>query len=140
MLTTLPKQFSIAHWSMVFPLASYANAWCFLSRDLRNDGMRGWAAFMVMVSTILWLVCAVLTTYHGFWKGSLFSAPGLEDWLANDEQDEEKTKARGGRKDNWNGTYTMPDPSEQGSQDDEEKGQANGRDSNNSEVESRRRS
>lgn len=140
MLANAPKQFSIAHWSMVFPLASYANAWCFLSRDLRNDGMRGWAATIVMVSTILWLGCAIFTSYLGFWKGSLFSAPGLEEWLGDDEQQDEKSKQRGGRKDNFNGTYTMPDPSEQGSQDDEEKGMANGRDSSGSGSESRRRS
>ncbi|KAL1305811.1 hypothetical protein AAFC00_003973 [Neodothiora populina] len=105
-LFTLPiKSFNIAHWSLVFPLASYANAWSLLSRDLRNDGMRGWAATFTVITTVLWLFCSMMTCYHGFWKGSLFTAPGLEDWLGDrDDQDEE---SRGGRRDNWNGTYTL---------------------------------
>ncbi|THX89283.1 hypothetical protein D6D05_01378 [Aureobasidium pullulans] len=132
-LMSLPKlQFNIAYWSSVFPMASYANAWCFLSRDLRDDGMRGWAATMVMIATLLWLFCALETVYRGFWQGSLFSAPGLEDWLGDKEQDE---KSRGGRKDEWNGTYSMPQPGSQ----DEESGQANGHQSNDNEGDSRRR-
>jgi tellurite resistance protein TehA-like permease len=130
---SLPKlQFNIAYWSMVFPIASYANAWCFLSRDLRDDGMRGWAATMVMIATLLWLFCALETVYRGFWQGSLFSAPGLEDWLGDGEQEQDE-KGRGGRKDAWNGSYTMPPPGSQ----DEESGQANGHESN--EGDSRRR-
>lgn len=133
MLISLPKlQFNIAYWSAVFPMASYANAWCFLSRDLRDDGMRGWAATMVMIATILWLFCALETAYRGFWLGSLFSAPGLEDWLGDGEQEQDE-KSRGGRKDAWNGSYTMPPPGSQ----DEESGQANGHQSN--EGDSRRR-
>jgi tellurite resistance protein TehA-like permease len=114
MIMSIPKlSFNIAFWSTVFPMASYANTWCFLSRDLGNDGMRGWAATMVMVSTLLWLFCAMETVYRGFWKGSLFSAPGLEGWLGEEEQDE---KSRGGRRDQWSGEYTMPRP---GGQDEE---------------------
>lgn len=104
-------------------MGSYASAWDFLARDLRNDGMRGWAATITMITTILWLFCAGMTVYLGFWKGSMFSAPGLEDWTGDkDDQDE---KSRGGRRDEWNGTYSLP--SEEGS-NDEEKAQANGSD------------
>jgi len=125
MLFLLPiKTFSISHWSLVFPIASYANAWSVLSRDLRNNGMRGWAATFTMIATLLWILCAVMTTYHGFWKGSLFSAPGLEDWL--DEKGEQDDSSKGG----WKGTYDLPDPSEQGEKD-EESGQANGHENGN---------
>lgn len=124
LLIMLPiKTFSISHWSIVFPIASYANAWSFLSRDLRNDGMRGWAATFTMIATIAWLFCAVMTTYEGFWKGSLFSAPGLEDWVGDKEDQDEDS--RNGRRDNWNGTYTLPDPSQK-SKVDEEAGHSNG--------------
>lgn len=122
--------FNIAHWSLVFPIASYANAWSFLSRDLRNDGMRGWAATMTTISVILWLVCSAFTCYLGFWKGSLFSAPGLEDWLGDKEEQDEKS--RGGRRDNWDGTYSLPDSSNQSTNgSDEERGEANGHQNSN---------
>ncbi|KAG9556255.1 hypothetical protein KCU71_g11670, partial [Aureobasidium melanogenum] len=134
-LMSLPKlQFNIAYWSSVFPMASYANAWCLLSRDLRDNGMRGWAATMVMIAVILWLFCALETVFRGFWQGSLFSAPGLEDWLGDEEQEQDE-KSRGGRKDAWNGSYTMPPPGSQ----DEESGQANGHQADGNEGDSRRR-
>lgn len=90
MFYQLPKSFNISLWSLVFPLASYTNAWAVLSRDFRNDGMRGWAAFNTMLVTILWLFCAVMTTYLGFWKGSLFSAPGLDDWLGKGDDGKQR--------------------------------------------------
>lgn len=130
MLMMLPKMsFTIGHWSLVFPLASYANAWCFLARDLRNNGMRGWAATMTVITTLLWLFCALMTVYHGFWKGSLFSAPGLEDWLGDSEDQDEAGR---GKKDHWNGTYSLSRPSEKGAKPgDEEQGIVNGNSNGN---------
>ncbi|KAF1344461.1 voltage-dependent anion channel-domain-containing protein [Delphinella strobiligena] len=119
------RSFNIGHWSLVFPIASYANAWASLSRDLRNDGMRGWAATMTVLAVLLWLVCSACTCYIVFWKGSLFAAPGLEDWLG--DQEEQDVKGRGGRRDNWDGTYSLPDPWNQSTDGgDEERGEANG--------------
>lgn len=91
-----------------------------------------------MVATIAWIFCAAMTTYLGFWKGSLFNAPGLEDWL--EEGDERNGKERGGRKDAWNGTYTLPDPSEKNDDEEQQKAEANGHDGNSNDSESRRRS
>lgn len=114
-LFKVPKSFNIGMWSFVFPLASYANAWSFLSRDLRNDGMRGWAAMITMLATITWLFCALCTTYFGLYQGSLFNAPGLEEWIGDPDQEGKK-----GRKAHQsNGTYSMGEP-------DEEKGETNG--------------
>ncbi|GAB7349819.1 hypothetical protein MBLNU459_g0527t1 [Dothideomycetes sp. NU459] len=118
LLFMLPQtSWSVAYWSLVFPMASYASAWSFLGRDLHNEGMRGWAATTTMIATLLWLFCAFETTYLGVWKGSMFSAPGLEDWLGDKE--DQRPEGRGGRKDDWNGTYSL-------SRKDEEEAQANG--------------
>lgn len=87
--------------------------------------MRGWAATMTVLAVLLWLVCSACTCYIVFWKGSLFAAPGLEDWLG--DQEEQDVKGRGGRRDNWDGTYSLPDPWNQSTDGgDEERGEANG--------------
>lgn len=72
----------IGIWSLVFPLASYANAWSVLSRDMRNDGMRGWAAFLSVLVVLEWLFCAAMTVYRGLWVGGLFFEPGLKELIA----------------------------------------------------------
>lgn len=112
----VPKSFNIGFWSFTFPFASYTNAWSVLSRDLRNEGMRGWAAFCTMVSVIVWLLCALLTVYYGFWKGALFQAPGLEEWVdergekGDTEQDKGEGKRRPQRRGLGNGMYEMDGP------------------------------
>lgn len=51
----------------------------------------------------------------------MFHAPGLESW-AGDNEDQD-AKSRNGRKDEWNGTYSLQRHEEKS---DEETGQANG--------------
>lgn len=122
----LPKKFSIGFWAFTFPWSAYTNGWEFLSRDIRNDGMRGWAAVNMVACVLVWLLCALPTVYYAIWKGSLLFAPGLEDWLEDHEgtgrsgYDNRNAAKRGGRPRtvvNWNGTYECEPP-----QEDEEKG------------------
>lgn len=80
-LICLPKEFSIGFWAFTFPWSSYTNGWEFLSRDIRNNGMRGWAAANMVACVLIWLLCALSTVYYAVWKGSLLFAPGLEGWL-----------------------------------------------------------
>lgn len=77
----MPKQFDIGFWAFIFPFGTYANALSYVSNDLRNEGLKGWAATCTVTVLLLWVLCAVGTLYRGFWKGELFYAPGLEDWL-----------------------------------------------------------
>lgn len=125
----VPKNFNIGFWSFTFPFASYTNAWSVLSRDLGNEGMRGWSAFCTVVSVLVWLVCALMTVYYGFWKGALFQAPGLEEWVddrgekGGAEQNEGEGKSRPQRRGLGNGTYEMEGPP---SSRDAENGHANG--------------
>ena len=113
-----PKTFNISLWSLVFPWASYAGAWNFIARDLRNDGMRGWGATHTVIATLLWVACALPTAYLGFWKGSLFVSPGLEKWLPEGQHGRGEGGQEGGeqgqaqgqdgsRKHSMNGTYTF---------------------------------
>ncbi|TKA68924.1 hypothetical protein B0A49_05901 [Cryomyces minteri] len=143
-----PKSFNIGMWSFTFPWGSYANAWSLLGRDLRNSGMRGWAAANIVIVILIWLFCAGMTSWLGFWKGSLFSAPGLEEWLDEGEQDGQgdghengkgrengatKRKKKGTqgevneKKHNADGTYTM-DASRVGDVENGMNGHANGND------------
>jgi len=114
-LYRLPLSFNIGMWSFTFPWASYATGWSNLSQDLRNDGMRGWAAFNSVVVILIWLYCAVQTSYWGFWKGSLFFAPGLENWIGDEDDEESKSKKQQsqerGRTMKYNGTYDLRHPS-----------------------------
>jgi len=82
----IPKTFNIGFWGFTFPFGTYANALSVISKDLRNDGLKGWAATCTMAVILLWMLCAVGTVYKGFWKGELFYAPGLEGWLSEDER------------------------------------------------------
>ncbi|KAK3081495.1 hypothetical protein LTS18_006063 [Coniosporium uncinatum] len=126
-LYRLPLSFNIGMWSFTFPWASYATAWAILSRDLRNDGMRGWTAFNTVAVILIWLYCAVETVYYGFWKGSLFFAPGLEEWVGDEDDEESKNKKqesqKGGRTMKSNGTYDFRRPS---AQDEENGSKVNG--------------
>ncbi|KAK5943377.1 Plasma membrane sulfite pump involved in sulfite metabolism [Knufia obscura] len=83
--TKVPKTFNIGLWSFVFPVGVYANAFCRLSILLRNEGMKGWAATCVMFTVLLWLMCALLTTYKAVLRGKLFFAPGLQGWVEEEE-------------------------------------------------------
>lgn len=76
-----PRSFNVGLWSAVFPSGVYANAFCILSTDLRNTGMKGWAVATVIVTIILWLFCALGTVYKGVFKGHLFFAPSLMGWV-----------------------------------------------------------
>jgi len=90
MLYQRPKNFHVGWWSLVFPWASYANAWAAISRDLRNNGMRGWADTQIVISTILWLFCAGMTVWFGFIKGDMFSSPGLDEWRPEKRKEAEE--------------------------------------------------
>ncbi|KAF2147092.1 uncharacterized protein K452DRAFT_354559 [Aplosporella prunicola CBS 121167] len=128
MLIGLPKKFNIGLWSLVFPIGAYCNGWEVLSRDLRNDGMRGWSATVLVLVSIIWLFCALCTVYLGFWKGELFFAPGLEDWLYKEKDDEQQNgEQSNGRRISYNGTYRMEKPK----QKDEENGNGNANGSQN---------
>lgn len=76
----VPKKFNVGFWAFVFPVGVYSNAVCRLSDDLNNDGFRVWGAICVVATIILWLMCALGTTYRAIWRGELFFAPGLEGW------------------------------------------------------------
>ncbi len=73
-----------------------------MSQDIRNNGMRGWAAFCSVATITLWLFCALLSFYKGtrkpqslplskysratgVWQGKLFFAPGLQGWVEHKE-------------------------------------------------------
>jgi len=99
MLYQRPKSFHVGWWSLVFPWASYANAWAVISRDLRNNGMRGWADTQIVISTILWLFCAGMTVWFGLIKGDMFSSPGLDEWnpvkqKEREEQERQQQKSQ----------------------------------------------
>jgi len=85
----IPKKFNIGFWGFTFPFGTYANALSFLSMDLRNEGLKGWAATCTTTVVLFWLLCAVGTVYKGFWKGELFYAPGLEGWVWEHEHERE---------------------------------------------------
>jgi len=84
-VTVVPKTFNIGLWGFVFPVGVYANAFCRLSTLLRNEGMKGWAATCVMLTVLLWLICALLTTHKAVLHGKLFFAPGLQGWVEQKE-------------------------------------------------------
>lgn len=90
--TKFPRSFTIGFWSSVFPCGVYANALCRLSTDLRNNGLKCFAATCVLVTILLWLGCALATFYHGVWRGKLFYAPGLQG-LAEQECIDELRKS-----------------------------------------------
>jgi len=81
----VPKTFNVGFWSFVFPCGVYSNAWNAMSQDIRNNGMRGWAAFCSVATITLWLFCALLSFYKGVWQGKLFFAPGLQGWVEHKE-------------------------------------------------------
>jgi len=85
-----PRSFNIGFWAFVFPCGVYANALCRLSLDLRNDGLRGFAATCVVATILLWLGCAIATFYRGIWQGKLFYAPGLQGWAEQEHIDERR--------------------------------------------------
>ena len=84
-VTVIPKTFNIGLWSFVFPFGVYANAFCRLSMLLRDEGMKGWAATCAVITVLLWLMCALLTTYKAVFHGKLFFAPGLQGWIEQQE-------------------------------------------------------
>ena len=114
-LGKLPKSFNIGFWSFVFPCGVYANAFCRMSLDLKNEGMKGWAAACVVATVMLWLACAVGTLYKAVWRGRLFYPPGLEGWTEQQARDEaqEKVRERATRRDDHVGATA--DPEEQSS-------------------------
>jgi tellurite resistance protein TehA-like permease len=75
-----PRSFNIGVWSFVFPCGVYSNAFCRLSIDLRNTGLKYFAAICVLATILLWLGCALATFYHAVWLGKLFYAPGPQGW------------------------------------------------------------
>lgn len=83
----IPKAFNIGFWAFTFPLGVYGLGLSYLSQDIRNSGFRGYAATISVLTMLLWLLCAVGTVYKGFWKGELFYAPGLEDWIYDDPRE-----------------------------------------------------
>jgi tellurite resistance protein TehA-like permease len=83
-----PRSFNIGFWSFVFPCGVYANALCQLSTDLRNSGLKYFAATCVLATILLWLGCALATFYHGVWLGKLFFAPGQQGWAEQERIDE----------------------------------------------------
>ncbi|KAL9620006.1 MAG: hypothetical protein Q9160_005383 [Pyrenula sp. 1 TL-2023] len=101
-LFSRPKGFSIAMWALVFPLASYTNAWSILSRDLRNNGMRGWAATNTVLVVVIWLFCAAFTIYGGLWKGELFFSPGFKELFVSNRDNDKEKDAKNGNTTSWN--------------------------------------
>jgi tellurite resistance protein TehA-like permease len=83
-----PRSFNIGFWSFVFPCGVYANAFCQLSTDLRNSGLKCFAATCVLATILLWLGCALATFYHGVWLDKLFHAPGPQGWAEQECIDE----------------------------------------------------
>ena len=75
-----PRSFNIGFWAFVFPCGVYSNALCRLSTDIRNDGLKGFAATCVVATVLLWVGCMLATMYRGIWLGKLFYAPGLQGW------------------------------------------------------------
>lgn len=91
----VPKTFNVGFWAFVFPNAVYSNSLCRLALDLNNRGLRGWAATMVVVTTLLWLLCTAGTLWKSVWKGELLFAPGLEGWNEKKALQEEEQRRRG---------------------------------------------
>ena len=91
-LFRIPKSFNIGFWGFTFPLGVYALGLSTLSKDIRNSGFRGYAAAISVLTILLWVLCAVGTIYKGFWKGELFYAPGLENWIYQDPDDGKRQK------------------------------------------------
>lgn len=58
---------------------------CSLSTDLRNEGLKGYAATCVAVTILLWLGCAMCTVWKSVIMGQLFYAPGLLGWKEQTE-------------------------------------------------------
>ena len=82
-----PRSFNVGFWSFVFPLGVYSNAFCQLSTDLRNNGIKGFAATCVVVTILIWLGCALATVEAGILRGRLFYAPGLQGWAEKERMD-----------------------------------------------------
>lgn len=87
LLSKFPRSFNIGFWSFVFPLGVYSNAFCRLSVDLRNNGVKGFAAACVVVTVSIWLVCALATVEAGILRGRLFYAPGLQGCAERERMD-----------------------------------------------------
>ncbi|KAK5065343.1 hypothetical protein LTR84_001181 [Exophiala bonariae] len=83
--TRAPGPFNVAFWSFVFPCGVYANAWNLMSTNLRNEGLKGWAASCTVAVVLLWLFCASMSFWKGVWQGKLFFAPGLQGSLEKQE-------------------------------------------------------
>ncbi|KEF55896.1 uncharacterized protein A1O9_07476 [Exophiala aquamarina CBS 119918] len=83
--TKAPGPFNVAFWSFVFPCGVYANAWNLMSTNLRNEGLKGWAATCTVAVVLLWLFCALMSFWKGVWQGKLFFAPGLQGYLEKQE-------------------------------------------------------
>lgn len=81
----VPKSFNVGLWSFVFPVGVYANAWCKLGLELRNEGMKIYGIVWVVATAGLWVLCATSTTYKAVWQGKLFYAPGLQGWTEKEE-------------------------------------------------------
>ena len=84
-----PRSFNVGFWSFVFPLGAYSNAFSQLSTDLRNNGIKGFAATCVVVTILIWLGCALATVEAGILRGRLFYAPGLQGWAEKERMDKE---------------------------------------------------
>lgn len=86
----MPRSFNIGFWAFVFPCGVYSNASCSLSTDLRDGGLKVFAAICVVSTILLWLGCTLGTVYKGLWKGKLFYAPGLQGWAEQQHIDERR--------------------------------------------------
>lgn len=97
----VPKTFVVGMWSFVFPCGVYTNALEDLAKNFRNEGFRGYAAFMTVVTLVLWMGCAACTVYKSVWHAQLMFAPGLEGWnerMALKEMHERSNEALHGPK------------------------------------------
>lgn len=90
-----PRSYNIGFWAFVFPCGVYANALCVLSTDVRDDGLKGYAAACVVGTILLWLGNTLVTFYKGFWRGKLFYAPGLQGWTEQEHIDERRKSLSG---------------------------------------------
>lgn len=113
----IPKKFNIGFWGFTFPFGTYANALSFVSKDLRNAGFKGWAATCTTAVVLLWLMCAVGTTYKGFWKGELFYAPGLEGWVYEHGHERKGAGSEEKKENDAQQAHSAADPSQRGQQD-----------------------
>lgn len=72
MIARPQSEFTIGTWSLVFPAMSYTAAWASVARDLDNEGLRGLAAALTVVVSVIWLMCSGFTVWRGIITGGLF--------------------------------------------------------------------